>query len=321
MSKSHKTAWSISVVAPVYNEKENIEEFVSEVAQTLQSLNVPGKYEIILVNDGSTDGSHSILDICASKYPGVVKVVHLARNFGLEPAINAGLDLVETDAVIVMDSDRQDDPAAFQPFIEKWREGFDVVYAVRSSRRESAPQRLLFWSFYRILAWIATIELPLDAGNFALMDKQVVVALCNMKERNRFFGGLRAWVGFRQTAVPVARRARYDKKTRMGLRGQWKLAMNAIFAFSYVPLFVFRLAGLATLAASALLILWILYHKLVVGLEVKAWASQLIVTTFLGGINLLGIGIVGEYVARIYDEVKGRPNYIVRKIVSHQADE
>lgn len=318
MNQSTENSWSLSVIAPVFNEKDNIEAFVEEVDATLQSLNIPGRYEIILVNDGSTDGSDVILEECAQKHPGLVKVVHLARNFGLEPAINAGLDLVETDAAIIMDSDRQDDPAAFQPFIEKWREGFDVVYAVRSSRQESALQRLLFWSFYRILAWIATVEFPLDAGNFALMDKKVVDALRAMKEQNRFLRGLRAWVGFRQTAVPVARRERYDKETRLGLRGQWKLAMNAIFAFSYVPLFVFRLAGLATIAASALLIFWALYHKLIAGLEVKAWASQLIVTTFLGGINLLGIGIVGEYVARIHDEVKGRPSYIIRNIVYHE---
>ena len=318
MNQTPEKSWSLSVVAPVFNEKENIEAFIDEVLATLQSLNVPDRYEIILVNDGSSDGSDAILEACAKNNPGVVKVVHLARNFGLEPAINAGLDLAEADAVIIMDSDMQDDPTVFQTFVEKWKEGFDVVYAVRTSRQESAPRRFLFWAFYRLLSVITSIQLPRDAGNFALMDKQVVKALCAMKEQNRFLRGLRAWVGFRQTAVEVARRSRYNKNTRMGFRGQWKLAMNAIFAFSYVPLFVFRLAGAVTLAASALLILWVLYHKLFVGLEVKAWASQLIATTFLGGINLLGIGIVGEYVARIHDEVKGRPNYVIKNIVLHE---
>jgi dolichol-phosphate mannosyltransferase len=170
-----------------------------------------------------------------------------------------------------------------------------------------------------VLGWIANIPLPADASNFALMDRRVVEILREMPERNRFLRGLRAWIGFRQTGVPVARRARHSGKTRLGLRGQWKLAMNAVFAFSYVPLFVFRLAGALSILFSVALILWALYYKLIVGLEVKAWASLLIATSFLGGINLFGLGIIGEYVARIHDEVRGRPNYIVHRITRHAA--
>ncbi|HPO14540.1 MAG TPA: glycosyltransferase family 2 protein [Candidatus Hydrogenedentes bacterium] len=304
----------ISVISPVYNEQDNLRSFVAEVLGALDALNLPKGYELILVNDGSTDDSAMILDVCVREHPGVVTAIHLARNFGMESAIMAGLEESRGNAVIILDSDGQDDPAAFQAFVEKWREGYDVVYAVRTSRKEGAVQRFLFWSFYRVIGWLANFDLPADASNFALMDQNVAEALRSMPERNRFLRGLRAWVGFRQCGVPVARRARQKGKTRLGLRGQWKLAMNAIFAFSYVPLFVFRIAGMLTLLLSAGLILWALYCKLIAGLELRAWASQLISTSFFGGINLLGIGVVGEYVARIHDEVKARPNFIVQRI-------
>ncbi len=311
------TKWRLSAVAPVYNERENIRSFVAEVLSALQAVNPPGGHELILVDDGSHDGSGGELDACALEYPGVVTAVHLARNFGMEPAISAGLEEATGHAVIVLDSDGQDDPGAFRDFVQKWREGFEVVYAVRASRQESALRRFLFWSFYRVLGRIANIELPPDASNFALMDRCVVDTLRAMPERNRFLRGLRAWVGFRQTGVPVARRERRRGKTRLGLRGQWKLAMNAIFAFSYVPLFLFRLAGLAALGLCAVLILWALYAKLIAGLELRAWASQLITTSFFGGVNLLGLGVIGEYVARIHDEVKGRPNFVVHRVTRH----
>lgn len=319
MTPRSDTSWRLSILTPVYNERENIPAFLDEVMSALEKLAPPRGYEILLVNDGSRDGSAELLDRYAEAHPGVVVAVHLARNFGMEPAIAAGLDLAGGDAVIILDADLQDDPAAFRAFVEKWREGYDVVYAVRTERQESPVRRALFWSFYRVLGWMANIDLPADASNFALMDRRVVDALRALPERNRFLRGLRAWVGFSQVGVPVPRRARRGGATRLGLRGQWKLAMNAIFAFSYVPLFVFRFAGAAAVLLSVLLVLWALYYKLVAGLEIKAWASQFIMTAFLGGINLLGIGVIGEYVARIHDEVKGRPNYIVQRITRHNA--
>jgi dolichol-phosphate mannosyltransferase len=305
--------WRLSVVAPVYNERENIAPFVAELRAALEKIAPPGGHEIILVNDGSRDDSAEALDAAAAAHPGELRVVHLARNFGLEPALSAGMDRATGDAVVLMDADMQDDPAAIAEFTGRWRAGADVVYAVRASRKEGALRRALFWGFYRVLGALADVELPHDASNFALMDRRVVAALRAMPERNRYLRGLRAWAGFRQEGLPVARRARYDRRTRLGLRGQWKLAMNAIFAFSYVPLFVFRLAGLAALGLAAVLIAWVLYSKLVVGVEIQAWASQMVTISFLGGINLLGIGVVGEYVARIHDEVKARPIYIVHR--------
>ena len=305
----------ISVVTPVYNERENLDAFVREVCAALADYD----YELILVNDGSTDGSGAALDALATAHPGVVTAIHLSRNFGMEPAISAGLAASTGAAVIILDADLQDDPAAFKAFIAAWEDGADVAYAVRSSREEFWMRRLLFWGFYRLLSWIANVELPLDASNFALMDRKVVDTLLALPERNRFLRGLRAWAGFQQVGVPVARRKRQHGATRLGLRGQWKLAMNAIFAFSYAPLMLFRFAGALTLVLSAGLIVWALYYKLIAGLEIRAWASQLISISFFGGINILGIGVIGEYVARIHDEVKGRPNYVVQRVTKMQA--
>ena len=312
--------WKISIVTPVYNETENLPGYVEEVTAVLDAVNPPGGAEIILVNDGSQDGSAALMDQFAEAQPGRIKAVHLSRNFGMEPAIQAGLSVASGDAVIILDADLQDDPAAFHDFVAAWQAGHQVVYAVRTSREEGPLRRALFWGFYRLLSWIANVDLPLDASNFALMDRRVVDALQQMPESNRFLRGLRAWTGFKQTGVPVKRRKREHGTTRLGFRGQWRLAMNAIFSFSYVPLFVFRLAGTLALVISMVLVMWALYAKLVQGVAVQSWASLFITTTFFGGINLLGIGIIGEYVARIHDEVKGRPNYIIDRVegVDHE---
>lgn len=303
----------LSIVAPVYNEAEGIEGFVREVREHAAALEIGGRVELVLVNDGSTDGTGAILNRLAASDPGAIRVVHLARNFGHGAAVAAGLDHARGDAVILMDADFQDDPAAFAPLLAKWNEGYDVVYVERASRQENPLARGVFWLFYRVFKWVAATQSPLDAGTFGLMDRRVVDQLGKLPERNRYLPGLRAWVGFRQTGVPIPRRARYDRHTRVGLRGLWTLGMNAIFSFSYVPLFLFRLAGVGALCLSGLLILWVMYNKLIAGLTIQAWASQMVTISFLGGINLLGIGVVGEYVARIYDEVKGRPTYIVHR--------
>ncbi len=303
----------IDIIAPVYNERDNVRPFADELWRAVETLPEGVSCKVILVNDGSNDGSAEELDALARDHPERFTIIHLTRNFGMEAAISAGLDHSTGDAVIVLDSDMQDDPAVFPDFVARWREGFDVVYAVRGSREESLPRRGLFWAFYRTLGWIAQIPLPADASNFALMDRRVVDAICALPERTRFIRGLRAWVGFRQVGVTVPRRARYDGTTRLGLRGQWRLAMNAIFSFSYAPLFLFRLAGVTALALCSFLILWALWCKLTAG-PPQAWTSLYITISYLGGVNLLGIGILGEYVARIHDEVKGRPNYVCDRV-------
>jgi len=304
----------LSVVAPVYNEAAVAKDFATEVRAALGALPWPIRCELILVDDGSTDDTAEVLDRLALQWPGECRVIHLCRNFGHSAAISAGLDHARGQAVILMDSDLQDDPSAFRGFVEKWLEGYAVVYAVRSSRQEPLPTRCAIAVFYRLLAWISASHIPPDAGTFSLMDRRVVEVLRAMPERNRFLPGLRAWAGFRQTGLPVPRRARHDRHSKVGLRGLWRLSMNAIFAFSYFPIFLFRALGALSLLACLGVIVFVLYHKLITGKAVTAWASQMLSTLFFGGINLLGIGVIGEYVARIYDELKGRPAYVIDRI-------
>lgn len=307
----------ISVVAPIYNEVGAIDAFVKEAREVLIGLGLQGQYEFVLVNDGSSDGSAEKLDAAAATYRGEIKVIHLARNFGHAPAICSGLDQASGRAVILMDADLQDDPVAFGPFMEKWREGYEVVYAERTSRQESPVTRFVFWLFYRFMRLLANMELPMDTGTFSLMDRRAVDKLRSLSEQNRYIPGLRAWIGFRQTCVPVPRRPRHDRSSRVGLRGLWRLAMNAVFSFSYKPLLMLNLLGVMAFGLSLILIVFALYHRLVTGLAIKGWTSQLITISFFGGINLLGLGVIGQYLARIYDEVKRRPLYIIDRITGN----
>jgi len=311
----------VSVAAPLYNEAEGVKAFVEEVRASLRALALPCPYELVLVDDGSTDETGTLLDGLADAHPGEIRVVHLARNFGHAPAVAAALDHARGDVVILMDADHQDDPTAFAPFLEHWCEGYDVVYALRVLRPEGGLRRGMFWLFYRFMAWLANTDIPLDAGNFALMDRRVVDGLVKLRERNRYLPGLRAWVGYRQTGVAVPRRPRYDASTRVGLRGLWRLAMNAVFSFSYAPLFFFRAAGTLSIVFCALVILWAFHDKLVSGRAAPAWASEVVTVSFLGGLNLLGIGLLGEYIARIYDEVKQRPVYIIDRMTESDPKE
>lgn len=304
----------ISVVAPFYNEAKNINTFVEELENELEKIGLSDKHELILVNDGSTDGSERELNRMIKTHAGKIKVIHLSRNFGHASAVYAGLEHTNGQVIILMDSDMQDDPGYFDLFLKKWREGYDVVYSKRSSRRENVALRFLFWLFYRILLLMSDIYIPPDAGNFALMDKRVVKILLSLPEKNIYVPGLRAWVGFKQIGVPVPRRMRYDKSPRTNLNAKWNLAINAIFSFSYIPLIIFRILGMLALTVSLILAGYTLYHKLITGLAVKAWASNLITITFFGGLNLFGIGVVGEYISRIYNEVRARPKYIIDHI-------
>ncbi len=308
----------LSIVAPVYNEAAIVEQFVDELRRCRPTLKSMARFEIVLVDDGSTDGSAEQLDALAARYPDEIEVLHLARNFGHIAAVAAGLDHACGDAVILMDSDLQDDPAALAGMVEKWREGYAVVYAVRSSRQESPLRRLAFRAFYRLVRLLSDTPIPLDAGNFSLMDRRVVDVIRSLPERNRYLPGIRAWVGFRQVGLPVPRRPRPDRASRVGWRGLWKLSMNAVFSFSYVPLAVFRFIGATSIVLSAAVMAFVLYHKLFTHLAVPAWASQMVAISFFGGINIFGIGILGEYVARIYDEIKGRPLYVVAARVSRK---
>jgi len=306
----------ITVVAPVFNERKILPSFVEEILAVFAKSSFPGTFELLLVNDGSSDGSAELMDQLSAEHPGQIRVLHLSRNYGHESAVSAGLEHAEGDAVILMDSDLQDDPQAFHAFIEEWQNGHDVVYAVRSKRREGPMMRLMFWSFYSLLDKLSDVHIPRNAGNYSLMDKRVVQYLLQMDERNRYLPGIRAWVGFSQKGVPVERRGRYDEKPRVGFRAKWTLAMNAIFSFSYVPIFIFRALGVITLLISLVLFLVALVSGLTRQMPSIGLLSPLIWISFFAGINLFGISVIGEYVARIYDEVKSRPKYIVERITN-----
>jgi len=306
----------ISVVAPFYDEVKGIKAFIEELELEFAKIGYADRHELVLVNDGSTDGSDKVLDSMAVHYAGKIKILHLSRNFGHASAVHAGLEHASGQVIILMDSDLQDDPTCFDQFLQKWREGYDVVYSQRSARQENFLLRSLFWLFYRILLLMSDIYIPLDAGNYALMDRRVVKNLLTLPEKNLYFPGLRAWVGFKQIGIPTPRRQRYDGSARTGLKGKWNLASNAIFSFSYLPLIVFRILGILALTVSSALAIFALYHKLITGLAVTAWASNLITVTFFGGLNLFGIGIIGEYISRIYNEVRARPKYIIERITN-----
>jgi dolichol-phosphate mannosyltransferase len=299
----------LSVVVPVYNEEENLPELSSRLGSLLDSH--PG--EAVLVDDGSRDATAAILDELAVDDPRF-RVIHLSRNFGQQAALAAGLRYSRGQAVVVMDADLQDPPELVPQLIARWREGYQVVYARRTGRELEGPaKRLLAWGYYRILNRLVGLDLPTDTGDFCLMDRQVVDLLNAMPERNRYIRGLRAWVGFRQTAVAFQRPARHAGSVKYTFRRSLGLALNGIISLSKAPLRLATYFGFLVSLASFLLAITYIVQRLR-GQEafVKGWASTVVIMLFLGGVQLLTIGIIGEYLSRIYDEVKQRPLYVVR---------
>ena len=306
----------ISVVLPQYNEGAILTRLVELVEAAI--VRCTDRYEIVFVNDGSTDGSGELLDKIAAAN-GHVKVLHFSRNFGHQAAVQAGLEYARGDAVIVMDSDLQDDPQAIVDFVKQWRDGADVVYAERTKRKESLPKRVLFYSFYRLLNAISDTPIPNDAGNFGLLDRRAVDSIIALKDTDRYFPGLRRWIGFKQVGVVVERLERHDENPRVSLKGLFRLAKSAIFSFSRFPLTMFY--GIAGLSAAVFIVFagFCLYHKVLTGLAVPGWTSVIMSASFFGSLNALGIGILGEYVVRIYDQVRDRPGYIVQRCTDDQA--
>lgn len=309
----------VSVVIPIYNEEETLPELYRRLSGALVGSEIG--YEIIFVSDGSTDRSAEIIKGIGDSDPGV-KMVELSRNFGHQTAITAGMDHASGDAVVLMDGDLQDPPEMLPEFLKKWEDGYDVVYAVRTKRKENLLKRLAFDAFYRALNRLSSIRMPLDAGIFSLMDRKVVDVLRAMPERNRYISGLRTWAGFRQTGVPCERGSRHSgppKQTLMRLLG---LAADGIFSFSYLPLRMSTFAGAFIALISFVGGLAAIYLRLSGSLIVPmGWASTMVVLTFLSGLILLMLGMVGEYIARIYNEIKARPQYVVRRKVGFKADE
>lgn len=300
----------LTVVLPVFNEAVILPRLHRLVRAALQECGC--RSEILFVNDGSTDGSSELLDQLARGHAGT-RVLHLSRNFGHQAAVQAGLLQARGDVVAVMDSDLQDDPAALPRMLAAWRAGNDVVYAVRHSRKENVFKRGLFYAFYRLLNAVSLTPFPEDAGNFGLMDRRVVELVTQLPETDRYFAGLRGWVGFQQTGLPVERLPRYDGRPRVSFRGLIRLAKTALFSFSTAPLALFYVLGLISLAVCLGCSSFCLYHKLVLDVATPGWTSTVMVASFFGAMNALGIGILGEYIVRIYDQVRGRPKFIIAR--------
>jgi polyisoprenyl-phosphate glycosyltransferase len=269
-------------------------------------------FEVVLVDDGSSDGSAELLDKIHERDPRF-KVLHLARNFGHQAALQAGLDVAGGDAVVLMDADLQDRPEQIEEFVDRWRQGYDVVFAVRTKRKESWAKRAAYALFYRSLRAIAELEMPLDAGDFSLLDRRVVDAIVAMPERDRLLRGLRTWVGFRQMGIPCERDARGRGASKYTALRLTRLAMSGYLGFSAVPLRLASWLGLVSAAAGFSVMLWVIVTKLLEIPSPRGWASTLAAILFVGGVQMLLLGILGEYLGRVYDEVRGRPIYVIAR--------
>lgn len=298
-----------SIIAPIFNETGNIQQLYAQVTQAMDSLKEP--WEFLMVDDGSTDGSTDMIRKLAQK-DDRVKPVIFSRNFGHQIAVTAGLDYSQGAAVIIIDADLQDPPEVILELIEKWKEGFQVVFAVRTEREgETWFKRTTASAFYRLIYRITDVKIPLDTGDFRLMDRKVVDALKKMGERHRFLRGMSAWVGFKQVGVPYKRAARFSGETKYPFRKMLKLALNAITSFSYFPLQLAMYVGFIAAGMSIIAIPFVLVARFAGHSAFLGQASTLMAVLFLGGVQLICVGILGEYIGRIYDEVKGRPLYIV----------
>lgn len=304
----------ISIVAPVYNEEPVLPELHRRVAQVMNDLGEP--WELVLVNDGSRDRSAAVINELHAQDPHV-KGVSFSRNFGFQVAVTAGLDFASGDAIILTDADLQDPPEVYPQMLAKWREGYDVVYGVRASREGETWFKLFTAKlFYRLIRRITRIDIPLDTGDFRLMDRRVVNALKRMPERNRFIRGMVPWVGFRQAGVTYERASRFAGQSKFSsVRQMLPFALDAITSFSYLPLQLamylgFLMAGLAALAIVAVILLRLFGPST----PLLGQATTLVAVLFMGGVQLICLGIIGEYLGRIYDEVKGRPLYLIEQI-------
>ena len=302
-----RTLTLLSVVAPVYNEEETLEAFYARVNEALSGL----PFELVLVDDGSTDGTPHLLERLASTDPRV-KVISLSRNFGHQAALTAGLDHASGNAVAMIDADLQDPPELILTMLDHWRAGSDVIYAVREERQGETWFKLATarW-FYRLFGRVTRLDLRPNSGDFRLVDRRALDALLAMRERSRFLRGMTVWLGFTQTGVPYTRDARYAGETKYTLRKMLRFSLDAVSSFSHAPLQAATLLGFV-FSFIAFLGIPVAIAAKIADLYVPGVVSVLIVVLLLGGIQLITVGIIGEYVGRIYEEVKGRPLYLVR---------
>lgn len=300
---------TFTIIAPVYNEAESLPVLYQRVKEVMEPTGEP--WELMLIDDGSKDGSTDMIRSLA-KQDERVRPIIFARNFGHQIAVTAGLDYSRGQAVVIIDSDLQDPPEVILDLIAKWREGFEVVYAVRAEREGETWFKTFTASlFYRLIYQITDVKIPLDTGDFRLMDRKVVNVMNSMREKHRFLRGMSAWVGFKQTGVPYKRAARFAGSTKYPFRKMFGLALNAIIGFSYFPLQVATYLGFIAALISIIAIPIVVIGRLAGNGAFFGQATTLIAVLFLGGVQLICVGILGEYIGRIYDEVKGRPLYIV----------
>jgi len=297
-----------SIIAPIFNEKGCFDELFRRVSEVMNSTKE--EWEFIMVDDGSTDGSTELIRELAKKEKRVRPVI-FARNFGHQIAVTAGLDYCGGDAAIIIDADLQDPPEVILELIAKWREGYQVVYALRTEREgETWFKKFTAAAFYKMIFKITDVKIPINTGDFRLLDRKVVNVMNSMRERHRFLRGMSAWVGFKSIAVPYKRAARFAGTTKYPLRKMIKLALTAVTSFSYMPLQIAMIAGFISAGFSILAIPVVIILRLIGSQFFLGQASTLLAVLFLGGVQLISLGILGEYVGRIYDEAKGRPLYI-----------
>ena len=302
-----------SFIIPIYNEEETILEMYRRMSAVMDRMD--GAVELILINDGSRDRSLPLLRELHDKDARVC-YLSLARNFGHQIAVTAGLNFSRGQIVVILDADLQDPPELIPDMVEKWRQGYQVVYAQRTQRRQEGWfKRFTAYSFYRLLKQLADVDIPTDTGDFCLLDRQVVDVLNGMPERNRYIRGLRSWIGFRQTAIRFERDPRFAGEVKYTFRKSLALAINGLVSFSTIPLRISTYVGLLAAIASILMALLVLYWRIFVpNSPLTGFTMVLMAIFFLGAVQLVSIGILGEYIGRIYEEVKGRPLYTLAEV-------
>lgn len=303
----------LSIVIPVYNEQENIPELYKRLVSVLTKIT--DSYEIIFSNDGSRDLTLKIVKDLTLK-DKKVKLISLSRNFGQQAALSAGLELASGKYVVSMDADLQDPPELLPEFISKAKAGFDVVYAISEKRNDPPIRKFLFNSYYFVMDKFSSYKFPRQVGIFALMTRPVVNTLLEISERNRFVPALRYWVGFRQIGITYEKPKRFAGKETQSLSKLFKMGIDALFSFSYIPLRLATYLGLVVSFLAFLAIINVLYQKFVTNTAILGWSSPLVSTLFVGGVQLIMLGIIGEYLGRIYDEVKKRPYYVISEKIN-----
>lgn len=303
-------AVELSIIIPTYNEEANVDYLLDRLLSVLENMNTT--FEIVCINDGSTDNTIRYL-VEYHQRNSKVKVVDLSRNFGKEIALTVGIDYAIGQAVIPIDADLQDPPELIEDLVAKWRQGYDVVYATRRSRQgENWLKRSTANAFYYIISRMSSVPIPRDTGDFRLIDRRVVEALKQMPERTRFMKGLFAWVGYRQTSIYYDRSQRHQGKTKWNYWKLWNFAIDGITSFSFGPLKIWSYIGLLLSLLAFFYAAYLVLRTLIFGIDVPGYASLMVIMLFLGGMQLVTLGIVGEYIGRIYEEVKQRPLYFVK---------